>query len=148
MVLKHFSSLRVEIEMFMSEKGKVVPELNDEKRHWELASLCDISHHLNDLNTKYQGQQEFISDMFGAVRTFEMKLKIFQKQLKNVNLCHFISCDLLHKTGSVSVPFQVSLSQKLLIPWLGILKQDSVTFIITISVHIYENPFSTEVCDV
>jgi hypothetical protein len=34
-----------------------------------------------------------------------MKLKLFQKQLENVNLCHFSSCNLLQNDGSVSVPF-------------------------------------------
>jgi hypothetical protein len=43
--------------------------------------------------------------MFGAVRAFEMELKLFRKQLNNVNLCHFSSCDLLHKDGSVCVSF-------------------------------------------
>jgi hypothetical protein len=39
--------------------------------------------------------------MFGAVRVFEMKLKLFWKQLQNVNLCHFNSCYLFQKDGSV-----------------------------------------------
>jgi hypothetical protein len=29
--------------------------------------------------------------MFGAVRAFEIKLKLFRKQLENANLCHFLS---------------------------------------------------------
>jgi hypothetical protein len=37
---------------------------------------------LNDLNTKFQGQQKFISDLFGSVRAFEVKLELLQKQLK------------------------------------------------------------------
>jgi hypothetical protein len=44
--------------------------LSDEKRLWDLALVCDISHHLNYLNTKRQGQQKLISDMFGAVKRF------------------------------------------------------------------------------
>jgi hypothetical protein len=70
-----------------------------------LALLCVFSHYVNGLNAKLQGQHKLISDMFGAVRAFEMKLKLFQKQLENVNLCHFSFCDLLHKDGSASVPF-------------------------------------------
>jgi hypothetical protein len=34
-----------------------------------------------------------------------MKRKSFQKQLENLNLCYFSSCDSLHKGGSVIVPF-------------------------------------------
>jgi hypothetical protein len=42
--------------------------------------------------------------MFGFVRAFEMKLKLFRELLENVA---FSSCDLLHKGGSGSVPFRV-----------------------------------------
>jgi hypothetical protein len=30
---------------------------------------------LNDLNAKFQGKQKLISEIFEAIRTFEMKLK-------------------------------------------------------------------------
>jgi len=43
--------------------------------------------------------------MFGAVRTFQMKLIFFRKQFEDVKLCHFPSCDLLRKDGSLSAPF-------------------------------------------
>jgi hypothetical protein len=48
--------------------------------------MCDINHYIHDLNTILHGQHKLISDMVGAVRTFEMKLKLFWKQLENVNL--------------------------------------------------------------
>jgi hypothetical protein len=44
----------------MNEKGKVAAVLSDEKWLWNLALLCDINHHLNDTNTKLQGQQKLI----------------------------------------------------------------------------------------
>jgi hypothetical protein len=50
-------------------------------------------------NTELQNQQKLIFDMSGAIRAFEMKLKLFWKQLKNVSLCHFSARDLLHKDG-------------------------------------------------
>jgi hypothetical protein len=85
----------------MNKKGKVMAELNDEKWLWNLALLCvsAITQITSIPNFK------IISDMFGAVRTFEVKLKLFQNQLENANLCHFSSCNLLHKDGSVSVLF-------------------------------------------
>lgn len=58
--------------------------------YWKMALLCDISHHVSDLNTKLQGQHKLISDMFGASRAFTMRLKLFQKQLVNVNLYIFL----------------------------------------------------------
>jgi hypothetical protein len=61
--MKHFLALRLEIEMLVNEKGNVMAELSDEKWVWHLAVLY-ISHHLNDLDTKLQGQWELISDKF------------------------------------------------------------------------------------
>jgi hypothetical protein len=49
-----FLALRLEVEMFMIEKDNTVAELSDEKWLLNLALLCDISHNLNDLNTKLQ----------------------------------------------------------------------------------------------
>jgi hypothetical protein len=54
-------------------------ELSDEKWLWYLALLFDISHHLSDVYTKPQGQQNLISGMLGAVRALQMKLRLFQK---------------------------------------------------------------------
>jgi len=49
--------------------------------------------------TKLQGQHKLISEMFGAVRAFEMKLllRAFRKYLENVNMCHFCSSDVLER---------------------------------------------------
>jgi RNA processing factor Prp31 len=58
---------------------------------------CDISYHLNDLNVKLRHQQKLISDMFGAVTDFDTKLKLFLKQVENVEQWRFPSCDLLYK---------------------------------------------------
>jgi hypothetical protein len=91
------------MEMFVNEKGKVMDKLSDEKLFWDLALQCDTSCYMCDLNTKFQCRQELISYMFGAVGAFLMKLGVFWKQLENINLCHFSSCDLHHKDGSVNV---------------------------------------------
>jgi hypothetical protein len=55
----------------MNEIDKTVAELCDEKWLWDLALLHDVTHHLNDINTKLQGQQELIFSNFGTVRAFE-----------------------------------------------------------------------------
>jgi hypothetical protein len=75
----------------MNNKGKVVGQFMDEKWLWDLALLCDISHHLNK---KLQGQIN------------SLLMKLFWKEVENVNLCHVFSCDLFLNGGSVSVPFQ------------------------------------------
>jgi hypothetical protein len=124
-----------------------VAELSDEKWLYDLAFLCDISHHVHDLNTKLQGQK-LISDMSGAVRAFEMKLKLFWKQLENINLCHFSFCKLLYRDGSESVPFPS-------IPVVGVIDFLAENFKMSFSdfrthaknVPMFENPFSVEVND-
>jgi hypothetical protein len=45
-MLKRVLALRLEKEMFMNEKGKVVGKLSDEKWLMCLVLQCDISHHL------------------------------------------------------------------------------------------------------
>lgn len=85
----------------MNAKGKVLAELGDENQFWDTALLCDISQHVNNLNTRFQGQQKLVSDMFEAVKVFGIKLKLFPKQLENVNLCRFSYCDLFRNDESV-----------------------------------------------
>jgi hypothetical protein len=66
-VLKYFFlGSRIEIEMLINEKDK----------------SCDIGHHLNDLNTKLQGQQKYICYMcVGLLQRLikEMKLHISER---------------------------------------------------------------------
>jgi hypothetical protein len=103
-----FVSLRLKIEMFKKEKSKVVAELSDEKWLWNLALLCDISHHVNDLNIKLQAQQRPISDMFWAVKGSEMKLKLFWKLQENVNVI-FLPVICFIRIDQYVVPHQVSM---------------------------------------
>jgi hypothetical protein len=66
-MLKHVLSLRLETNVHECQKGKFVAKHNDEKWLWDLAMLCDISHQLNYLNTKLQGQQKLTSGMSETV---------------------------------------------------------------------------------
>jgi hypothetical protein len=91
-VLKLLLDLRVEIEIFMNEKGKVVVEPSDEKVDLGFGITMRYQPS-SDFNSKLQRQEKLISDMFGAARPFEMDLTFFWKELKNVNLCNFSSCD-------------------------------------------------------
>jgi hypothetical protein len=85
----YFSSEAIK-EMFVQQYSNVVAKLSYEKCLWDLALLCDISHQVTDINTKLQVQQKLISEVFGAVRTFGINLKVFQYQLENVKLSFFL----------------------------------------------------------
>jgi hypothetical protein len=85
----------------MNEKGEDVTAYSGKKWPWGLVLLY-ISHHSN---IKLQGQQKVIYVMLGAIKTLSMNLNQFRTHMENVNLCHFSSSDLIHKDGSISVPF-------------------------------------------
>jgi hypothetical protein len=73
----------------MTEKGKTVPQLSDDKWILEFAFLLDITTYLNELNVKLQGKGKLLSDMFSYVKSFEMKLKLLHKHINEQNLDHF-----------------------------------------------------------
>jgi hypothetical protein len=58
-----FFNLRSEIDTFMTEKGKAVPQLSDDKWIPELAFPEYIAY-LNELNVKLQGKGKLLTDMF------------------------------------------------------------------------------------
>jgi hypothetical protein len=67
-------------------ESKAVAVFSDEKLLWDLSLLCDNSHQLNDLEISKSKVNSNISDMYVAVRAFQMKLKLFRKQSEYVNL--------------------------------------------------------------
>ena len=52
------------------------------KKQHSLAFLVDITGHLNELNLKLQGQKNSVCDVMKNVRSFQMKLNIFKKDLQ------------------------------------------------------------------
>ena len=61
-VLKRFFYLRSEIDIFMTEKNRVVTELADLSLLWKLAFLVDITQLLSELNLKLQEANSLISN--------------------------------------------------------------------------------------
>jgi hypothetical protein len=64
-----FFNLRSEIDIFMTEKGKTVPQLSDDTWIIKLAFPVDITY-LNELNVKLQGKCKLLSDRFYDVELF------------------------------------------------------------------------------
>ncbi|CAG9786413.1 unnamed protein product [Diatraea saccharalis] len=62
-VLKRFFDLRKEINTFMNEQGKFIPELTDTQWLIDLGFLTDVTQELNTLNVKLQSKKKLISDM-------------------------------------------------------------------------------------
>lgn len=99
-VLKRFFELRAEVKAFMEKDGVAVPALSDPKWLMDLAFLVDITHELNLLNKKLQGQGQLVSAAYDNVRAFSPKLLLWKAQLSQTNLCHFPACKALMDAGT------------------------------------------------
>ena len=102
-VLKRFFELRNEIKKFMIEKEKPIAELTNYKWLFDLAFLVDVTSHLNDLNMKLQGKNQLITEMMGHVRAFELKLQLWNQQIKDKKLFHFPTCEIIKKESKMNL---------------------------------------------
>ncbi|KAM9305583.1 general transcription factor II-I repeat domain-containing protein 2-like [Gastrophryne carolinensis] len=100
-VLKRFFELRAEVKAFMEKDGASVPLLSDPKWLMDLAFLVDITHELNVLNKRLQGQGQLVSAAYDSVRAFSTKLILWKDQLSQTNLCHFPACKSLIDSGTL-----------------------------------------------
>uniref|UniRef100_A0A669DFX6 SPIN-DOC-like zinc-finger domain-containing protein n=1 Tax=Oreochromis niloticus TaxID=8128 RepID=A0A669DFX6_ORENI len=99
-VLKRFFELRAEVKAFMEKDGVSLPVLSDPKWLMDLAFLVDITHELNVLNKKLQGQGQLVSAAYDNVRAFSTKLALWKAQLSQTNPCHFPACKALVDAGT------------------------------------------------
>ncbi|XP_051788407.1 general transcription factor II-I repeat domain-containing protein 2B-like [Erpetoichthys calabaricus] len=66
-------------------------ELLEKADDWlcDLAFAVDILTHMNELNVKLQGKDQFVYEMYTNVRAFKTKLALFSKQMSNNSFVHF-----------------------------------------------------------
>ncbi|KAK7896643.1 hypothetical protein WMY93_021968 [Mugilogobius chulae] len=76
-VLQRFYALRSEIDQFLKEKGRPLPELSDPLWLANLAFLVDLTHHLNILNKNLQGKEQLVSHLYAHMKAFCVKLRLF-----------------------------------------------------------------------
>ncbi|CAB3221837.1 unnamed protein product [Arctia plantaginis] len=89
LTLERFLNLIEEIKIFLAEKQRDVPELKNPDWLCDLAFLVDITNHLNVLNTRLQGKNQLISQLYAHVASFQCKLTLFRSQLNSGNYHHF-----------------------------------------------------------
>ncbi|XP_072377810.1 general transcription factor II-I repeat domain-containing protein 2-like [Diabrotica undecimpunctata] len=89
LTLERLLNLIEEIEIFLAEKQRDVPELKNPDWLCDLAFLVDITNHLNVLNTRLQGKNQLISQLYAHVSSFQCKLTVFRSQLNSGNYNHF-----------------------------------------------------------
>lgn len=87
--LQRFYELREEIDLFMNDKQRSVPELKNDEWLLDLCFLVDIVEKLNQLNISLQGKNNLIIDTFNHIKAFQKKLLLFESQLENNNARHF-----------------------------------------------------------
>ena len=73
----------------MALKNAEIPQLGESKFNSDLAFLCDLTSHMNDLNTTLQGRIKVVTAMFDAIKSFKCKLLLWATQLEIGNFAHF-----------------------------------------------------------
>ena len=89
LVLKRFYELRSTKQNFMLENGRDVKELKNSEWVQDLAFMVDITDHLQFLNKQLQGRNKIATELYDAIRTFKLKLQLFENQLAARNTFHF-----------------------------------------------------------
>jgi hypothetical protein len=69
----------------MDMKEKPLPEFSDEDWISDFVFLVDMTQHLNDLNLQLQGRNQLVNDIFAHVKAFEVKVRLWEIQLKKQN---------------------------------------------------------------
>jgi hypothetical protein len=90
-VFQRVWELKEEITAFLELMGRSdeFPELSDKNWLCDFAFAVDILSHMNELNTKLQGKDQFVHDMYTNVRAFKSKLTLFSRQISNKSFTHF-----------------------------------------------------------
>ncbi|XP_042202375.1 general transcription factor II-I repeat domain-containing protein 2-like [Callorhinchus milii] len=90
-VLQRVWELKEDIIAFLELMGKSdeFPELSDKNWLSDFAFAVDIFSHMNELNVKLQGKDQFVHDMCKHVKAFKSKLTLFSGQIANKSFAHF-----------------------------------------------------------
>ena len=64
-------------------------EMEEESWLYELAFLVDITTRMNKLNTRLQRKAQFAGEMYGHIKGFMNKLRLWHAHIQNANLSHF-----------------------------------------------------------
>ena len=64
-------------------------EMEDESWLCDLAFLVDITTCMNELSTRLQQKAQYVSEMYGHIKGFMNKLRLWHAHIQNANLSHF-----------------------------------------------------------
>ncbi|XP_005344722.1 general transcription factor II-I repeat domain-containing protein 2 isoform X1 [Microtus ochrogaster] len=100
LVLRRFFESLEEIDLFMSSRGKPVPQLSSQDWILDLAFLVDMTTHLNTLDASLQGHSQMVTQMYDFIRAFLTKLCLWETHLASNNLAHFPTLKLVSQSES------------------------------------------------
>ncbi|GBN99220.1 General transcription factor II-I repeat domain-containing protein 2A [Araneus ventricosus] len=90
-VFERVWQLKDDIVSFFHEKqcSAECEMLEDTEWLSDLALFTDLLCHMNNLNVKMQGKNQFIDDIWAHLKAFKLKLNLFAGQLAKNDLSHF-----------------------------------------------------------
>ena len=141
-MLKRAYDLLEEIVLFLDMKGNnAIPELRNKEWRCDLAFLVDITDHLSVLNVRLQGKDQLINEMFSLIKGFQIKLRLWESQIRNKNPAHFPTLKnhdtsnlQYHKYGDKLAVLREEFSER-----FGDLKKHSQ------AIEVFASPFSVDV---
>ncbi|UYV75527.1 EPM2AIP1 [Cordylochernes scorpioides] len=83
---------------------KRAPTLQNNAWLWKLAFYVDLTKHVNELNLRLQGENQHLPDLYTNIKSFRMKLILFQSQLRSKCFSHFKTCEIFSHTTETEFP--------------------------------------------
>ena len=77
------------ISIFLKNRNKSYPQLEDDEWMHGLMFLTEVMHHLQSLNLALQGKDQLVSDLSQKIFSFQNKLRLFQMYLVSKTFDHF-----------------------------------------------------------
>ena len=87
-MLQRFDALKEKVLQFLKNETKNFEERKSESWNHDLFFLCDITAHLNDINTQLYGKDLLIFQLVA----FKMKLRLFRRQSLKGEITQFPTC--------------------------------------------------------
>ena len=142
--LRRFYNLLHEIQLFVELKGHHVPELQNDSWLMDLAFLVDITTHLNELNTKIQGKNQIVTQLYEHIKAFRLKLRLWERQLLENKASHFPCLNKFITNGTASIDLSQFAEE------ISILKTEFSQRMACFDVHeqdfkIFSSPFDIDV---
>ncbi|UYV82063.1 EPM2AIP1 [Cordylochernes scorpioides] len=111
---------------------------------WKLAFYVDLTKHVNELNLRLQGENQHLPDLYTNIKSFRMKLILFQSQLRSKCFSHFKTCEIFSHTTETEFPIDFAIET------LSALKINFDTRFsdfdaIANQIKIFQNPFDADI---